>query len=530
MVCNRRSLLVGMVFILLCESGIHAEQQVLPPKDLLTGAAWEYSIDNGETFSAAPPTVSPGKSAMIVARVSFIVKKPPVCTHLELSRLNFRQSEPIYELNGTKLKGPLEGMRYRTIPAIEPSLLRPGQNTLTARLKVVNKKPRSGRGRDVTVRLQPALLALKAKHLKFDIEPVLGAFGPGFFTITSRTNIPAKVAVYSIDLKKKKLKLLADSPKGLLHRIRVQVGPTDKPSRCLVVAENSEHREIASITVPPTGKTDRKYFRFVAMGDCRTYPADWAKVAAAVLREKPELMAFVGDMVSWGPNDWEWVEECFGPGRDLFAAVPTYPVIGNHEDRAPLYYEVFYTPPHGKDNEDGRSTAWSQQIGGVLLIGIDGEEDFSAGTKHYQWLEELLRNVGDAEFIFLFNHYPAYSSDGHGGLDDNGRPLEKPMARAREHIIPLLSKYKVTAYICGHEHCYERSELPGGVTHIISGGGGAPLSKKAKTAAQQNPYSKVFASKLHYCLFEVAGGTARMKVLTPQGKVIDQRKWKSRRR
>ena len=258
-VCNRRPFLVGMVFILLCESAIHAEQRVLPPKDLLAGATWEYSINDGETFSAAPPTVSPGKSATIVARIPFTVKTPPACTNLELSRLNFRRSDPVYKLNGTKLKGPLEGMRYRTIPAIEPSLLRGGQNTLTARLEVANKKPGRGRGQDVTVRLQPALLALTAKHLKFDIEPVLGAFGPGFFTITARTNTPAKVTVYSVDLHpEKKLRKIADSPKGLLHRIRVQVGATDMPSHCLVIAENSEHREIASITVPPTGKTDRK--------------------------------------------------------------------------------------------------------------------------------------------------------------------------------------------------------------------------------------------------------------------------------
>ena len=266
------------------------------------------------------------------------------------------------------------------------------------------------------------------------------------------------------------------------------------------------------------------------MGDGRTNPADWARVAAAVLRQRPELVVFSGDMVSDGREDWEWVEEFFRPGRDLFAAIPTYAVIGNHDGHAPLYYEVFYTPPHDGDNEDGKSANWSQQIGGVLLIGIDGSEDFSAGTKNYQWLEELLRSADDAEFIFLINHYPAYSSGPHGKLDEKARPSERSIARAREYIIPLLSKYKATAYICAHDHFYERSELPGGVTHIISGGAGAPRYGKTKPAAEQNPYSKVFASKLHYCLFEVVGDTARMRALTPQGKLIDRRQWKARRR
>ena len=37
-----------------------------------------------------------------------------------------------------------------------------------------------------------------------------------------------------------------------------------------------------------------------------------------------------------------------------------------------------------------------------------------------------------------------------------------------------MKKYHATAFISGHDHDYERSEPPGGVTVIVSGGARAP--------------------------------------------------------
>ena len=80
-------------------------------------------------------------------------------------------------------------------------------------------------------------------------------------------------------------------------------------------------------------------------------------------------------------------------------------------------------------------------------------------------------------------------------LEDQPTRLRELVRQARQTIVPLLRKYKATAYICGHDHCYERSELPGGVSHVISGGAGAPLRQKMPTAAAQNPYYNIHYSK-----------------------------------
>ena len=61
-------------------------------------------------------------------------------------------------------------------------------------------------------------------------------------------------------------------------------------------------------TLPARGQP----FRFVAMGDSRTYPKDWARVANAVLQKNPALVLFSGDMVADGREDRQWDADFFG--------------------------------------------------------------------------------------------------------------------------------------------------------------------------------------------------------------------------
>jgi hypothetical protein len=95
-------------------------------------------------------------------------------------------------------------------------------------------------------------------------------------------------------------------------------------------------------------------------------------------------------------------------------------------------------------------------------------------------------------------------------------------------ILPLLAKYRATAMIAGHDHNYQRSEPPEGVTVIVTGGAGAPLYEKSQEAEKQNPYSQAFAAVLHYCLFVIEGDACTMQALTPEGETLDTRIWRAR--
>ena len=506
------------------------EARAEAPKNLLAGAKWEYSTDRGETWAPRPPIVRGGRVAVIYARTGFRVADASTFATLELTHGVPAGQRMHFFLNGQRVPVPLKGMRYKTIHAVPPKLLKRGANELTAKIGFDNRPPESKPDLvmpDAKVALATDLAALEDRHLRIHSGPVLGAVGRDYFTVTCRTNMPARVTLTVDGVPKSRIKLrrLISAP-GLRHRFRVDKldpRPGDKWFYRLT-AFHGRHTVTTkryAAKLQPAGDV----LRFVALGDSRTNRNDWRRVALVTLKADPDLVVFSGDMLGRGRNDWEWDEHYFSAAREFFARIPCYAVIGNHEEKAPLYPQLFYTP-----GKDGLAKNWSQLINGVLLIGIEGRDDWTAGSKNVKWLSRTLEAGAKARFIFFFSHYPAWSSANHGRLDERtGRPRERETREARAVLMPLLRKHRATAYVCGHDHVYERSEPPGGPTHIISGGAGAPRGGKAPTAAVQNPHSKVFTGRLHYCVVEVAGDTATLKATMLNGKVFDTRVWKARK-
>lgn len=76
-----------------------------------------------------------------------------------------------------------------------------------------------------------------------------------------------------------------------------------------------------------------------------------------------------------------------------------------------------------------------------------------------EWLDHALAE-SKAEWKLVFGHHPVYSS----GLAHGNQP------EIIEHILPLLHKYKVQAYIAGHDHDLEHLKV-GDLDLIVSGGG-----------------------------------------------------------
>jgi predicted phosphodiesterase len=246
-------------------------------------------------------------------------------------------------------------------------------------------------------------------------------------------------------------------------------------------------------------------------------------VATAALQANPDLVLHTGDLVARGADDWRWDEEFHAPAKDLLATVPFYGVLGNHDGNAPILGRLFPTP-----GIEGMGWNWSQRIGPAFFVGINGAEKWSKDSENARWLDKTLAEA-KTPFTFLVTHYSAWSSARHGKLRLDGKP-EGRILEAQKVILPLLIKHKVTAMIAGHDHCYERSEPPGEVSVIVTGGGGARLYKKEKEAGakKQNPHSEAFASELHYCLFVVDGRTCTMQALTPDGRQLDTRTWEAR--
>ena len=485
------------------------------PRDLLGGAKAAYSVkEEGDGKQQEPDTTqevvftSPGKRA-ITAIWDFRCDEPGAFETLS-------SEKPVeiekWQLNGKQIALPLEGMRYDRIPAVPCALLVKGENRLAAEWTVDVRKE-GGKMRPEKIAIRPRLLGNSASSLDFQTWPVLGFAGTDFLTLSCRTNMPARVTLKANGCS-------FQSEAGLLHTFKVDGLKAGAACSYSLTAElpNGKARKKIGPFKARTLPTNNA-FTFAAIGDSRGKPEDWARVADAVLKARPAFVTFSGDMVYSGRLDHIWDRNFFAPARSFMSSLPTYYVLGNHEENAPLVHRMFQVP--------GDFSRWSQVVGPVLLIGIDGGKNWDGEGENYKWLKGVLAASGE-KWIFLVTHYPAWTSGPHGDVLD-GKPREHPTLQGQQHLMPLLKEYNATAMIAGHDHDYERSEPPNGVSAIVTGGAGAPLYKKAARAAEQNPYSKTFASKFHYCLFTIDGNTCKMRVLTPEGERIDSAEWPARK-
>ncbi len=470
-------------------------------KNLLAGAVWQYSVDEGKTWANSANVPEAG-TATLRAKTTFSIDDPAAFASFTLTHALAPGAHLQIQLNGQEIAPAMKGMRYKSYAGIPASFAKKGANELTLTLEIPAKAKAAVR----QVEAKCDLVGLSPDDLKIQTGPILGAFGNDYFTVTCRTNMPAKVSVVCVG------KPVTPESTGMYHRLRVKRPAGEGEYELLAQCQSKSVR--IKLTPQPPVAADK--LTFVAAGDCRSVLRDWKLVAAALGKVTAQVLFFNGDFVEDGLQDWTWDPEFFGPIQPAVSHMPIYAVMGNHEHGSEIVHQLFYTP-----SDSGQDENWSQQIGPGFFVGINGERNFSKDSDNAKWLEAQFQSAGKAKFIFVFSHYPAWSSGGHGqreakdGLSDTAK-------WARETIEPLMQKYKVTAFIVGHDHDYERSELPGGLIEITTGGAGAPTVPFLSSDLSVNPYSKAYSSKLHYCLFDLDGDTWTMKAITPEGKVIDE--------
>lgn len=243
----------------------------------------------------------------------------------------------------------------------------------------------------------------------------------------------------------------------------------------------------------------------VVYGDARTHHDIHRKIVAHILTFKPQAVFSTGDQVNDGRVQSEWAvfNEIIAPLRE---SSEFYPVLGNHERNAELYFRNFRLP--------GNERWYAVLKGPLLFLMLDSNGPIGPGSNQHAWLEKELQNVPkDVRFVAVLFHHPILSSGPY--------PDEKNL---RRRLLPLLEKYRVEVVFAGHDHVYERS-FKDGVTHVTTGGGGAPLHLKLR----HNPYGQVFASAYHFCVLRAAGRTLEVRVYDTDRLLIDEFRVKSRR-
>jgi predicted phosphodiesterase len=197
-------------------------------------------------------------------------------------------------------------------------------------------------------------------------------------------------------------------------------------------------------------------FSFVVLGDTRTQHDIHQAVVGQARALAPDFVLHTGDLVGYGRRRHEW-ETFFRIEQPLIAEAPLYPILGNHEEYALHYFNLFILP----DEERW----YTFEYGNARFIGlqVDGYAAVDRWSEQYRWLEETLA-ANRHPWLIAFFHIPPYSA-----LSKDPEGL-----LARQYLIPLLEEHGVDIVLNGHHHNYQRIVVHG-VTYLITGGGGAPI-------------------------------------------------------
>ncbi len=236
----------------------------------------------------------------------------------------------------------------------------------------------------------------------------------------------------------------------------------------------------------------------IIYGDTRSDNITHQKVVRSIIEAKPDVVFHTGDLVFDGRVVEFWDVFNKTTAR-LQKRVDFYPVLGNHEYNAPLFFDNFDLP--------GNERWYFVERDNIHFTVLDSNSDISVGSEQYKWLELDLKNIGDnIKFRTVIFHHPPFSS---AVYSNQGEAV-------RNSIVPLFEKYGVDIVFNGHGHSYERL-LFNNIYYIVTGGGGAPLHPPRR----KSPYSQRFIKTYHFCRLFVVGSRLIVEVWDVDLKLID---------
>ncbi|KAH3695879.1 tartrate-resistant acid phosphatase type 5-like [Dreissena polymorpha] len=162
---------------------------------------------------------------------------------------------------------------------------------------------------------------------------------------------------------------------------------------------------------------------------------------------------------------------------------PWYLVAGNHDHHGNVSAQIAYSQKSKRWNFPSYYYGLSFPIPGgkkvdiimidtVLLCGntgydVEGDQphgptNIKASDDQWTWIDLQLQS-SNADYLLVAGHYPVYSIAEHGPTDCLVQRLK-----------PMLYKYGVTAYLCGHDHSLQHISSQEGaqtVEYFVTGAG-----------------------------------------------------------
>lgn len=184
---------------------------------------------------------------------------------------------------------------------------------------------------------------------------------------------------------------------------------------------------------------------------------------------------------------------------------PLWVTLGNHDEQS----------GHGADQLSYLglpSLPYAKRLPDVELLFLDGNRPNAAQA---DWLDRRLSEPGPAARVVVF-HQPAYSCSTHGST-----------ASIDHAWVPTIERHHVTLVLSGHDHLYERFRSSGGVTYVVTGGGGRglyPFHHPCRVAVKLEAHAVAY----HFVAVEVTGHTVSLEAVGTDGTVLDQARLRAR--
>lgn len=242
----------------------------------------------------------------------------------------------------------------------------------------------------------------------------------------------------------------------------------------------------------------------------------WAK-------EDHDVLVGLGDLVDTGSRYESWSEEVFAPLDGLLPHRPILVVCGNHEpyrDQRLYWYDWYF----GR-SDDRRY--FLIEFPDLRLIGINnsdlhtkyGYDPVEPLSPQYSFLlGELLQRDRKWKRTFVLSHVPMFS----GSTVVN---REYGSELQRRYLRPLMEQGRVSAFLAGHHHKYERvtqSGIWGNTLYVVTGGGGGGLFSKPELR-EGYPMDLQLYGEYHYLHYRPKGeGDGIFLVKSIDGTLLDR--------
>jgi Calcineurin-like phosphoesterase len=257
-------------------------------------------------------------------------------------------------------------------------------------------------------------------------------------------------------------------------------------------------------TLPPAAEPEGEVIAgFVAFGDFGGGDAQ-RSVAAAMERwaadgHRVDALVTTGDNVYNSGEPEQFAAQLDQPYRELRRTRPLWVTLGNHDVKngnGPNQLRYLGLP----------DLPYAKELDGVQLLFLDANRPDQAQA---DWLEARLSAPGPRFRVVVF-HQPAWSCSNHDSDEEVDR-----------FWVPVFERYRVALVLNGHDHNYQRFVSDGGVTYVVTGGGGKGLYRLDR-CPRGTPRRVVGIFRNHFTAVEVRARSLTLTAVDAGGDVLDR--------